>query len=283
MATHPLPPEHLPELVEAYAQTTQAVIDLASICSEGDFAKPTSCPGWTLKDHVSHVAGLESALDGQVDPEVEVPDYPYLRSDFGRFMEKAVEVRRTRAGSEIVDELRAVLPRRLESLRSPDLTDETLLPGPLGERPAAGVVTNRVMDIWCHEQDIRDVLGRPGNLDSPGAAVFISRLLTAFPILAAGPAGLEPGTAIILESTGPVTAREGVRLVAGPDGETVGEPLFSGESGDHGAESVTTIRLSTEALARRGAGRVSTEDTHYTVDGDESVARRLLDALAVTP
>ncbi|KNX39071.1 maleylpyruvate isomerase family mycothiol-dependent enzyme [Luteipulveratus halotolerans] len=286
MAMHPPAPQQLSELVDAWARTAQNVLDLASTCSDADFALPTTCEGWSVKDHIAHVAGLEASLDGHVDPDVDVPDYPWLRHKMGRFMEQAVEVRRSWSGAEVVAELQRVIPRRLETLRDPSLTDETPLTGPFGQRPARALVTNRTMDVWCHEQDLRDALGRPGDLDSPAAAVFLQAVLGALPRQAVE-AGLPVGTAVIVESTGPLQAREGVRIVPGTaDDAPVAEPRFSGsadEAHDSSHEQVTTIRLSTEALARAGAGRVSVDDLHYTVEGDEDVARRLLAALAVTP
>ncbi|AKU18365.1 maleylpyruvate isomerase family mycothiol-dependent enzyme [Luteipulveratus mongoliensis] len=286
MATHPPPPEQLSELVEAYAQTAQAVLDLAATCSEEDFAQPSSCPGWTVKDHVSHVSGLESALDGQVDPDVEVPDYPWLRHDMGRHMEQAVEVRRLWSGEEVVAELKRVIPRRLEFLHSSGLSLDSVIPGPFAPMPASVMLPIRIIDIWCHEQDLRQALDRPGNLDSPGAALFVTRVMAALPGRAVDEAGVPVGAAVILESTGPVTAREGIRVVENEDGTPAAEPLFAGGSGDgvsHVGEQVTTIRMSTEALTRRGAGRIATDDLHYTAEGDEQLAHRLLDALAITP
>ncbi|MHB8185663.1 MAG: hypothetical protein ACYDDU_06165 [Dermatophilaceae bacterium] len=42
-------PRRLHDLVDAFAQTTQAVIDLGSSCGTDDLAQPTDCPGWTRK------------------------------------------------------------------------------------------------------------------------------------------------------------------------------------------------------------------------------------------
>ena len=281
---HPPAPQQLSEIVDAWAQSVQTVLDLASTCSDADFALPTTCPGWSVKDHVAHVSGLEARLDGHVDPDVEVPDYPWLRHDVGRFMEEAVEVRRSWSGEEVVAELQRVVPRRLETLRDPSLTDDTPLMGPFGQRPAAALVTNRAMDVWCHEQDLRDALGRPGDLDSPAAALFVSAVLDALPRQAIE-AGLPVGTAVIVESTGPLQARSGVRVVPGSsDDAPAAEPLFSGTADEpHGAEQVTTIRMSTEALARAGAGRLSVDELHFTVEGDEDVARRLVAELVISP
>ena len=78
MPMHPAAPEDLHGLVEAFAGTAQAVVDLTFNLRDADLAKPTACPGWTVKDQVSHVAALEAQLLGRPDPDVEVPDYEHL-------------------------------------------------------------------------------------------------------------------------------------------------------------------------------------------------------------
>lgn len=282
-------------MVAAYAGTIQAVLDLGSACRDDDFELPTQCPGWTVKDQISHVTGLEAGLAKGEFPEIAVPDYPWIRHDFGRFMEQCVEERRTRSGHEVVQELAHVIPRRLRALRDPELTLDTPVPALVaGIETIGDMLSKRIIDIWCHEQDLREALDRPGNLDSAAAAAFVTIILSAFPKRAAR-ADLEPGTSVIIECTGPVLAREGVRITRSSDGSLRGEPLFSGqahvdETDDSTGElivvppgSMTTIRLTTEALTRRGAGRVATADLRYSVEGDEDIAARVLDALAVTP
>ena len=282
-------------MVTAYAETTQAVLELGITCRPDDFDLPTQCPGWTVKDQISHVVGLESVLAGGPTDDIAVPDHPWLRHDTGRLIEQAVEARRSRTGHEVVQELSHVLPRRLRALRDPELTLDSEMPGLLGGPGTVGTqLPLRIIDIWCHEQDLREALDRPGNLDSTAAAAFVAAVLNALPRRAVR-AGLEPGTSVIIECTGPVLAREGVRVVTRSDGSPYGEALFSGqahvdETDDSTGElivippgSMTTIRLTTEALTRRGAGRVATADLRYTVEGDDDVAARVLDALTITP
>lgn len=295
MPTRPLPPEGLEELVAAYAGTIQAVLDLGLTCRPEDFDLPTQCPGWTVKDQISHVVGLESGFVSGEFTETDVPDHPWIRHDFGRFVEQAVEERRPRSGHEVVQELAHVLPRRLRALRDPETTlDTAVVPALRGLDTIGKQLPVRIIDIWCHEQDLREALGRPGNLDSPAAATFVTQVLNAFPRRAAK-ADLTPGTSVIIECTGPVLAREGIRITPTSDGSLRAEPLFSGhahvdETDDSTGEliivppgSITTIRLTTDALTRRGAGRVSTADLRYTVEGDEAIAARVLDRLAITP
>jgi hypothetical protein len=141
----------------------------------------------------------------------------------------------------------------------------------------------RILDIWTHEQDIREALGRPGNLDAPGAAVFLDALCSAMPRLVAKNAGIAPGNVVIFDITGPVVGRTGVRVEMGENGKPLGTPLFTGTVHEHPEDAqVTSIILSTQAITRRAAGRGGLEDIYFTIQGDENVGRRVLEALPFT-
>jgi len=278
MSPDPAAPARLHDLVEAFAQTTQAVIDLGHTCEAQDLARPTECPGWTVHDQISHVVGVESWLEGHKDPRVDMPQYEHIRNDLGKKVEYAVEVRRGRTGAEVVAELEDVLAQRLSALRDPALTDSSIINGPFGPDLAATVLLLRTFDVWTHEQDIRSALGRPGNLDSGAASVFVSMVMLQLPRLIAKGAGLEPGHAVVIDVTGPLVARQGVRVDVDEQGRARGHEMPA----DPPPDGATTISLSTEAFARRAAGRRSVSDTAYSVVGDDAIARRVLEALVVT-
>lgn len=283
MPLHPAAPEDLPGLVSAYGQTVRAVIDLGRSCTPRDFDKETACPGWTVKDQVSHVTGVEQWLSGAPLPRVQLPDYGHVQSDFDRVTESMVEMRRRMLGSKVVDELEGVLAKRLAQLGNPELTLETPVKGPIGVAPAGEVLRMRILDIWTHEQDIREALGRPGDLDAPGAAVFLDALCSAMPRLVAKNAGIEPGNVVIFDITGPVVGRTGVRVEVGEGGKPLGTPLFTGTVHEHPEDAqVTSIILSTQAITRRAAGRGGLDDIYFTIQGDENVGRRVLEALPFT-
>lgn len=283
MPQNPAAPEDLGGLVDAFAQSALAVLDLGRSCRQADFDLPTDCPGWTVKDQVSHIVGGELAMTDAAPPDVEVPDYDYLRSETARRHERAIEARRTVPGPEVVHELAAVLEHRLATLRRPELTTDDVVPSPFGPMRLGDILPMRVVDVWTHEQDIRHALDRPGDLDSAAAAHFVATLFRLLPRIIAKDAGIEPGHSVILDLTGPVVGRGGAR-VEEIDGAPRGVALFSGTSHDpRPDEDCTTITLSTDAACRRAAGRGGLDDIHYTVSGDEELARRVLEALPFTP
>lgn len=282
---HPAAPDDRTGLIDALDQTVQSVIDLGFGCRDDDFDRPTHCPGWSVKDQISHVVGVEKSFAGIRADHVDVPDYPHVRGDADREIEREVEARRGRTGREVVAELADFHPERIASLRESPADLDTVIGGALGPETTFGhLLRMRIMDTWCHEQDIRHALDRPGNLDTPAAAVFTEAALRALPRIISRVAGIGAGHAVVVDVTGPVMAREGARVITGEDERPYGEALFSGHHRPDGEEQldVTSIHLTTDALTRRAAGRRSTDQIHYTVTGDEEIARRVLDALVVT-
>jgi uncharacterized protein (TIGR03083 family) len=285
MPMHPAAPDDRTGLIDALDQTVQSVIDLGFGCREEDFDRPTHCPGWSVKDQISHVVGVEKSFAGIRAEPVDVPDYPHLRHDAGRDIEREVEARRGRTGRAVVAELADFHPERIASLRESPADLDTVIGGALGPETTFGqLLRTRIMDTWVHEQDIRNALDRPGDLDTPAAAVFTEAALRALPRIISRVADIGPGHAVVIDVTGPVVARAGARVITGEDERPYGEALFSGHHRPEGEEQldVTSIHLTTHALTRRAAGRRSTDEIHYSVTGDEQIARRVLDALVVT-
>ena len=286
MPQHPAPPTDLGGLVGAYEQTTRAVVDLGQTLSTRDFGKETECPGWTVKDQFSHIAGIEGWLDGATPPRIDLPELPYVKNEQGEFVELFVEERRSREGADVVGELEDILESRLSQLRDTTMTEDTVVRGPFGRTTAARALTLRASDIWVHEQDIRTAVGRPGDLDTPAAAIFVAAVIRAFPRVVARDAKVPVGHAVIVDVTGPVVARAGARVVLDEDRRPWGEELFTGESHDADTASAptqtTSIILSTDALTRRAAGRRSVGDLVYSVAGDAGVAGEVLEHLVVT-
>lgn len=282
MSLHPPAPTGFAEVVDAWAHTVRCVADLGRALRPGDAERPTDCPGWTVADQLAHVLGGESMVAGDPDPDVDVSGYDYLRHDFGTRHEKFVEARRGRSAEDLVDELDWRLEERLAVYRSEGVTGEEEVRGPFGRTTLADLVGIRTFDVWMHEQDLREALDRPGGLDTPAAALSVSRLFAVLPRVVARDAQVGPGNAVVLDLTGPTVGRAGVR-VEEDGGRAVGIPLFTGEDADHPDVVTTSLSMSTRVAMRLAGGRRSPDELPVTVHGDEAVARSVLAALAITP
>ncbi len=282
MPLHPPAPTGFADTVEAWAQTVRSVADLGRTLRPGDAELPTDCPGWTVADQLAHVIGGESMVAGDPEPDVDVSRYDYLRHDFGRRHERFVESRRGRTVEDLVDELEWRLEERLAAYRAEGVTGEEGVPGPFGPTTLAELVATRCFDVWMHEQDLREALGRPGGLDTPAAALSVSRIFAVLPRVVARDASTGPGNAVVLDLTGPTVGRAGAR-VEEQDGRAVGIPLFTGEAEEHPDVVTTTLTMSTRVAMRLAGGRRRPDDLPVTVQGDDAVAQRVLAALSVTP
>ena len=204
MSLHPAAPEDLAGLVTAYQQTTQAVVDLGRTCSRRRLRPPDRLPGLDGQGpDLRTSSGLESWLRTATGaPRRRARLRP--RAPRGRQVRRAVGGAaphdgriqgRRRAGNHCGETGGAV------QCAGHDARQRRA--GAWGPAPRGENLRTRILDIWTHEQDIRQALGRPGNLDSGGAAVFMDLLFASLPRLVARNAGIEPGNVVIIDSHRP--------------------------------------------------------------------------------
>ena len=300
-------------LVDALEHTWASVVAICEPLGAREWALPTDCPGWSVKDIVAHLAGIERTLQGHPQPAHELPDYPWIRNDIGRLMEVAIDVRRPWPPDRVLAEFREVTRERLEALRATKLDPVAEVTGPLGTpAPLARMLTIRVVDSWTHEQDIREALGLAGGLASPAAAVTRDLFVRSLPRVARN-AGMAPGESVAIEVAAPV-APDGsathtaygeasdTRASAQPVGPapvsvTVGpapvsvtviaaeNPADRARVAEGIEPDATRIRLGFREFTRRAGGRLTVAEAlaDGTVEGDRGLAERFLAGLAITP
>jgi uncharacterized protein (TIGR03083 family) len=156
----------LPTYIAAWNSTAADLQALFAELASDDWARPTQCPGWSVFDVAAHLAAIEAELAGQSPPS---PVHRGGGPPSPRYAQAGVDARRGRTPDDVVDEFRAAVVRRAASLAA-DPPDPTA-PAPIS---AAGrgwdwetLLRNRVIDLWMHEQDIREATNRPGGLDTP--------------------------------------------------------------------------------------------------------------------
>lgn len=280
MRLSPAPPTELTDLIDAYEQTARAVVDLGRACPPERVGDPTPCPGWDVFAQVAHVESVEAMFSGEPAPQIEIePDRPHVRNDFGRMIERLIESRRGLSLPEVCDRLEATIERRVAYFRSDQVTPETEVPGPFGMMPALALLGVRCFDIWSHEQDLRETLGMPGNLDSPAAVEAMRRMYASLGRIAVA-AGVPVGQAVAVELTGPVTGWGAARVVE-QDGKLRGAPAEVTDD-----EALAVLRLDTRSAGRLIAGRNPVgRDSGFpwTSSGDPQTVRMLVRKFGVTP
>jgi len=261
----------------AYAEVFSDVGTLAEGLDEERSMLPTGCPGWTVRDHVAHITDLESILIGRPRVEHAPPDgLAYIRNQPGAFMEIGVDARRDVPLRDLLAEYHAVTAERLARLAS--LTDSQLDEmgrGFFGESKVRSLLAIRVFDLWAHEQDIRRALGEPGGLDGVAAAHSRERMLMGAAYELQERIAPSSGTSIVFDVTGPGGALRAITFdgVRGRSGATIPESRAS------------TFRLDLPTLTVLSCGRADdpTARARVVVEGDQNLARLVLEDLAVTP
>ena len=179
-----------------------------------------------MKDNLVHVIGIEATLLGRPTPEVMLPDdLPHVRNDLGRSNEQWIEAYRGRSTADVLADLRRD--------RRPAGGHRGHGPGRLRRRVvhAAGpdsygrFMRIRVMDMWMHEQDIREAVGRPGHEEGLAPQAALDELTAALGFVVGKRAGAPAGSRVRFELTGPMARRidvavaERARVVDALDGE----------------------------------------------------------------
>ncbi|MFH9420375.1 maleylpyruvate isomerase family mycothiol-dependent enzyme [Streptomyces sp. NPDC017529] len=274
MTVHP----SLQPYIDAWTHSIEAISELVTPLVEGEWNRPTDLPGWSVRDIVSHIIGLESEMLGDPRPIHSLPrDLYHVRTEFARRMELQVDVRRHHTGPEMTAELEYMVIRRARSLRNETRDPETVLRTPLGEeRTLAYALRQRAFDVWVHEQDLRHALNAPGNLDSPGAQLTRDLLLLALPKVVAKDAGAPADSAVVFDVSGPLEFMRTVRVDAQGNG-TVDASVSLGPA--------VTFSMDWETFWRLACGRVrpAAVAEQVKIDGDRALAEAVLAHFAITP
>ncbi len=265
------------DLIDLYDQQWQGVVAIARDLDEGAFAAATECPGWTVKDQLSHLIGIEALFAGEPLPEWDLPEYAHVRNDLGRMNEIAVDVRRARPPGDVIDELAELMPRRIASIRAlDDAAWDAVQWTPAGEGDTSRLLNTRLYDWWAHEQDIRRAVDRPGHLAGPIVESVLGTIVGALGFVFGKKAGAAEGESLVIELDVDEARAHAVQVVDGR-----GRPIASPD------EPTVRLSMDVEALTRLALGRWDTqralEERRVTIDGDEDLAHRVLQGLNITP
>ena len=267
--------------VDAWTQSMEAISELVTPLAEGEWNRPTECPGWSVRDVVSHIIGLECELLGDPRPIHTLPrDIYHVRDEISRHMEVQVDVRRHHTGPEMTSEFEYTIIRRSRQLRNEKRGPEDEVPSPLPFGPKKMnlelLLRMRAFDVWVHEQDLRRALGKPGNLDSAGAQVARDMLVDGLPKVVAKDASAPVNSAVVIDVGGPLEFMRTVRVDKDGKGSVDGSPSLG---------PAVTLSLDWETYLRLATGRVRPEAVAERVktEGDTDLAAAILQHFAVTP
>ncbi len=236
----------------------------------------TPCPGWSVRDVLSHLTGFELMLRGAPVPVHEGEWPAHVKNPIGEVNEAFVEAYRAMTGPEILDLFRETTYGSLAALRALSDADwDRVGWSPEGERPYHRFQETRVLDSWIHLQDIRDALLEPTDDHGPGEEIVVNRFEAALPYVLGKRVGAKEGTFVRINLSGRL-ARTILLEVRDGRGRAV---AASDRAPD--LEVTTPVAL----FWRRAAGRISADAfllaSATEVRGDRELGRALADGLVV--
>jgi uncharacterized protein (TIGR03083 family) len=167
----------------AIPPTTDPIVALREECAEvsaigarlddPDFARPTRCPLWNLKELIGHlyrdVDRINQALDNPAPPEETHDSITYFRSydptpggaDATGVAERSKEVAaRYATGRDLVDAWNELWPRTLDRAAEADPSRLVVTFGPA--LTFEEYLKTRVLEVTVHRMDVEDALGVRG-------------------------------------------------------------------------------------------------------------------------
>jgi uncharacterized protein (TIGR03083 family) len=250
---------------------------LAEVCFElsgTEWALPTACPGWDVKDQLSHLIGIERAIMGEPVPEWNGSLGDHVKNDFAATNEPFVAVRRAATGPTVRAEFVDVTTTRLAQLDALTAAEWAAIGySPMGQVPYAEFMRVRVFDSWVHEQDVRRSLDRPGGGGNAASEISLDHVQRAMPFVVGKKAGCAEGTAVRFDVAGPGNdARVFTIVVEGGRARAVRDEVAP----------TVTLSLSSIDFMRLGCGRATSSQVAgdaVTVDGDAVVGGSVLGAM----
>ena len=263
-------------IIDALDETWSAIDRLVRPQPPSAYDAATPCPGWSVRDVLSHLLGFELMLRGAPAPSFEGPWPSYVHNPIGEMNEAFVQAHRHDPGIDVLNLLRDACDESLTALRA--LSEEQWEKigwSPEGERPYHRFQETRVLDSWIHLQDIRDALLQPEDDHGPGEEIVLNRFEAALPYVWGKKMKAPEGATLQVNLSGrhartiQLATREG-RAVPAP---TLSEPAT--------LEVTTPVAL----YWRRCAGRISADAflgaSATDVRGDKGLARALAEELSI--
>jgi uncharacterized protein (TIGR03083 family) len=260
---------------EALHETWSGLAEACFELSSNEWALPTECPGWDVKDQLSHLIGIERTIMGDAPPEWDGPLGDHVKNDFAAMNEAWVAVRRPFEGAAVRAEFVEVTETRLGQLGK-RTEDEWAVVGwsPVGQVPYAVFMEVRAFDSWVHEQDARRALDRPGGCGNLASAISLGRVEGAMPFVVGKKASCADGTSVRFEVAGP-----------GDDARAFTVAVEGGRARVVDDDVTPTVALSLSSLdfLRLGCGRATAAQVEaaggIVTKGDPAVGREVLGAM----
>ena len=256
------------QVTDLLEETWRSTIEVGHDLQPDEWQLPSECPGWTVKDHVSHVIGTERVLQGLPRSDADPGAPTHVKNTVGEFNEREVELRRPRAGADVLAELEELVELRLATLRAgDDAFFAQHIVSPTGPGTMLDFLDIRVLDCFVHEQDVRRATARPGHLGGGPAEHTVDRLVRTLPIVVGKRAAAPEGSTSVIAIDDPVTRVIPVRVDGG-----------RAKVVDTAPEApIVTVRMDTQTFLALATGRWGPDapSARLVVEGDTALGEAI--------
>ena len=262
------------DIAEAFDHERGRLLDLLRGLTEADWARPTRCPGWTVLDVVTHLAGDDLAAlswhrDGHrgsspVDGTDEAGFIDWLDDLQDRWVQAARRIS-PRLATELLTWLRGPIVDLFRE-DDPSLVDAHVSWASANPVPRWLDHGRDLTEYWLHRQQLLDALGLPADSDPAAVGRILHVLRCALPPgLRTVPVPVGSGVLVELYDLGPIRWT----LASGDHGWTFCEPSEAPVVASCWCSAEQAWRLLTNNLEPAHHGRPTTS-------GDERVVNALL-------
>ncbi len=262
----------LPAYLEQYAALSELIDELG----DNDWHRPTALPGWDVQAVVSHLMGTELMLLDEKPPAGELPDAhdrAHVHNDIAARNEAWVDSFAADSPDQMRERWRDIVQRRTSAMEAmSDAQWHAPSWTPIGEGTLSRFMRIRVFDLWLHEQDIRDAVGKPGHETGKAVDVALDEISLALGFLIGRKAAAPDGSAV---------------TIALPDAGRTFHIVVDGRASvvdQLDREPTTQLQMPTAAFARLTGGRGEVEPLlgDVLITGDRALGERIAGNLAFT-
>jgi uncharacterized protein (TIGR03084 family) len=151
----------MPVDMQALADDVQAehddLIRLLRLIDEAQWDVPTTSPGWSVRDQISHLAVFDDVARMAIEDPDEFRRRRDAQADVQRYVHEVNARGQGRTGAEMVEWSATERAKLVAALRAADPSTRIPWFGP--DMSPASKATARLMETWAHGQDIVDALG----------------------------------------------------------------------------------------------------------------------------
>jgi uncharacterized protein (TIGR03083 family) len=265
------------QVLELFPEERAALLDLLSGLSEEEWAAPTACAGWSVKDVALHILGgdlgnLALRRDG-FRGVAATPDED-LVAFVNRFNNEWVRAARRLSPRVVIELLGTIGPQLFAYFGSLDLSARGGAVSWAGLDPAPVWldVAREYTERWLHQQHIREATGRHGLTEPRFMAPVLAAFVYALP-LAFREVDAPPGSVVQLQIEGP--AGGNWSLAREPHGWTLYAGTPTGPDARVDINESVAWRLFTKGLTPEKA------EAAVSIEGDRRLGKQVLQAVAI--